>query len=122
MTNRQTIAVNFLRDARAGRRAEVEAVIAPDFRHHNPYFAAGATPLIDTMMAAAKASPVNDLFVKHVAADGDYVWVHSHVPFGDGTPGYAVVHILRFEGDRVAEFWDVGQAIPAENPNTDGMF
>lgn len=116
------MAVEFLRNARAGRRPEVEAVITTGFRHHNPYFAAGAQPLIDAMMGAAASTPVHDLFVKHVAVDGDYVWVHSHVPFGDGTPGFAVVHILRFEGDRVAEFWDVGQAIPADTPNTDGMF
>jgi hypothetical protein len=36
--------------------------------------------------------------------------------------GVAVVHIFRFEGERIAELWDVGPPVPAENPNTVGMF
>jgi hypothetical protein len=36
--------------------------------------------------------------------------------------GVAVVHIFRFNGDRVVELWDVGQTIPADSPNRDGAF
>jgi len=33
-----------------------------------------------------------------------------------------VVHILRFEGDRIVELWDIGQEIPQDSPNEHGMF
>ena len=39
-----------------------------------------------------------------------------------GDKGIAVVHLLRFEGGHVAELWDVGQAVPEDSPNPNGMF
>ena len=46
------------------------------------------------------------------------------VPIGvqPGDPGVAVVHVFRFEGDRIAEFWDIGQPVPKDSPNANGMF
>ena len=35
---------------------------------------------------------------------------------------YAVVHILRFDGAKIAEMWDIGQEIPKDSPNALGMF
>ena len=78
--------------------------------------------LLDAIEAAAKTSPGCTSDVQRVVAEGDYVVVHSHVRQQPGVPGTAVVHILRFEGDRIAELWDVGQPVPAESPNADGMF
>jgi len=37
-------------------------------------------------------------------------------------PEIAAVHIVRFDGDRIVEMWDVGQQVPAESPNENGMF
>jgi len=31
------------------------------------------------------------------------------------------VHIFRFEGERIAELWDLGQPVPDGSPNEDGM-
>ena len=36
--------------------------------------------------------------------------------------GAAVVHLFRFENDRIIELWDVGQALSPESPNQYGMF
>ena len=36
--------------------------------------------------------------------------------------GIAVVHIFRFERGRIAELWDIGQPVPKESPNANGMF
>jgi len=55
-----------------------------------------------------------------ITGDGDYVVVHSHVRHTRGS-GASVVHIFRFEGIAFAELWDVGQPIPADNMNADGM-
>ena len=121
-TDRKQIATDFLRLARAGDRAALERLVTPGARHHNAHFAAGMPALFDAMMAATKSAPERTSDVKLVLADGDYVVVHSHVRPTPGDSGVAVVHIFRFEGDRIAELWDVGQKVPAENPNDHGMF
>jgi predicted SnoaL-like aldol condensation-catalyzing enzyme len=120
--DRKQIATDFLRLARAGDRAGIERLVTPGARHHNAYFAAGMPALFDAMIAAAKSAPERTSDVKRVLADGDYVVVHSHVRPKPGDAGFAVIHIFRFEGDRIAELWDVGQPVPEENPNSDGMF
>jgi predicted SnoaL-like aldol condensation-catalyzing enzyme len=51
------------------------------------------------------------------------VVIHSHVTrIKPGDAGLAVFHMFRFEGDLIAELWDVGQAISADSPNQAGMF
>jgi predicted SnoaL-like aldol condensation-catalyzing enzyme len=36
--------------------------------------------------------------------------------------GAALVHLFRFEGDRIAELWDIGLPVPAESVNTNARF
>ena len=115
-------AQDFLRFARQGNREAAQRLIADGARHHNPYFRAGMPALLDAIVAAAQASTDHGIAIKHVLADGDYVAVHSHVRHRSEDPGVAVVHLFRFEDGQIAELWDIGQAIPAENPNSDGMF
>ncbi len=58
----------------------------------------------------------------HVIEDGDMVSVFSHVVHRAGDRGPAVVHIFWFDGERVAELWDVGQEVPEDVVNENGMF
>ena len=120
--DRRAVALTFLKHARAGQRAEAERLLAPGARHHNPYFAAGMPALLDATEAAAKSAPDRTFEVKRVIAGDDSVVVHSHMRQRPGESGVSVVHIFRFDGDRIAEMWDVGQPVPADNPNSDGMF
>jgi predicted SnoaL-like aldol condensation-catalyzing enzyme len=120
--DRKAIAVEFLRLLRTGDRDGASRLVAPGARHHNAYFAAGMPTLIDAAVQAAKQAPDRSSDVRLVLADGDHVAVHSHVFHQVGHPGVSVVHIFRFEGDRIAELWDVGQPVPADSPNADGMF
>lgn len=119
---RKTIAVAFLNHLRRGDRTSAERLLARGARHHNPYFAAGMPALLSGAVAAATAFPERVSAVQRIIADGDLVAVHSQVRHRPGEGGVAVVHIFRFEGDRIAELWDVGQAVPAETLNVDGMF
>jgi predicted SnoaL-like aldol condensation-catalyzing enzyme len=121
-SDHSAIAVDFLRRARAGDRAAAERLVTPNATHHNVYFAAGMPSLLDAIEAASKAAPHATFDVKHVIQDGEFVAVHSHVVREPNEPGAAVVHIFRFDGDRIAELWDVGMPIPANNPNADGAF
>lgn len=116
-------ALDFLEAARTGRPAdELQAYFTADARHHNAYFPAGIQALTEAMVQAAEDQPEHSLDVKNVIAEDDLVAVHSHFQRDPSDRGAAVVHIFRFEGDRIAEFWDFGQMVPEDMPNADGMF
>jgi predicted SnoaL-like aldol condensation-catalyzing enzyme len=123
MGTKKDSAVSFLRLAAAGRVHEAYSQhIASGFRHHNPYFAGDAGALLAGMEENARQNPGKQLDIQRALEDGDLVAVHSHVRHRPGDRGAAVVHIFRFEGDRIAELWDLGQPVPDESPNANGMF
>lgn len=116
------IAVSFLKLAASGRLDEAYRHISPNFRHHNPHFPGDAESLKAGMAQAASQFPKTSLDVQHIFGDSDLVAVHSRVQHGPDQPEIAVVHIFRFEGDLIAELWDVGQEMPPDSPNRNGMF
>lgn len=124
--NITAIATDFLHLAGSGQAAAAfNRYVADGFKHHNPWFAAGSETLCAAMLEASTQCPEKTLIVKNTITDHDaqMVVVHSHVIPIPGTPGAAVVHIFRFDGDKIVELWDVGQAIdPDCTANCDGMF
>jgi predicted SnoaL-like aldol condensation-catalyzing enzyme len=120
---RKAAAAGFLQMVGEGRvREAYERHIAPGFRHHNVFFKGDRESLLLAMEENAAKHPEKRLEIKRVIGDGDFVAVHSHVRMAPGEPGAALVHIFRFEGERVAELWDVGRAIPVGSPNEFGAF
>ena len=116
-------AVAFLRQAAAGRvREAYDKHIGKDFRHHNPLFDGNAEALMAAMEQNAQQNPDKQFDILHALEDGDLVAVHSHVRQKPGDRGAVVFHLFRFEGDRIVELWDVGQPVPAESVNKNGMF
>ncbi len=122
MRSRKDSAVSFLNLAASGHVQEAyrEHVSAANFHHHNPFFADGATALMAGMEENARQYPDKTLEVLHAIEEGDIVVVHSRVQPRQGDRGAALVHLFRFEGDRIAELWDIGQPVPADAVN--GMF
>jgi predicted SnoaL-like aldol condensation-catalyzing enzyme len=116
------IATEFLQMAARGEAKEAaRKYCTPNCKHHNVYFASGIQVLAQAMDDDSRANPNKALNMKHVLGDGDLIAVHSQVVRETGEQ-IAVVHLFRFEGDKIAEFWDVGQLIPKDSPNTDGPF
>jgi predicted SnoaL-like aldol condensation-catalyzing enzyme len=70
----------------------------------------------------ARQNPQKRLDVLRALEDGDLVAVHSRVRHTPDERGYALVHLFRFESDRIAELWDLAQEVPAESVNRNGMF
>jgi len=70
----------------------------------------------------ARQNPEKRLDVLRALEDGDLVAVHSHVRQKPDDRGAAVVHIFRFNGNRIVELWDLGQAVPPDAVNSSGMF
>ena len=123
MGTRKSVAVSFLQLAASGRAQDAFAKhVSPNFRHHNPYFAGDAQSLMTAMDENARQNPDKRLDVLRALEDGDLVAVHSRVQQNANDRGAAVVHVFRFEDDRIAELWDVGQPVPEESPNGNGMF
>jgi predicted SnoaL-like aldol condensation-catalyzing enzyme len=116
-------AVSFLRLAGSGKvREAYDRYVGSDFRHHNAFFRGDRESLMKAMEENAAKNPDKVLDVKLALQDGNYVAVHSHVRQNAPDRGAAVVHIFRFEDDRIVELWDLGQAIPQDSPNRHGMF
>jgi predicted SnoaL-like aldol condensation-catalyzing enzyme len=77
---------------------------------------------MEAMEQNAKKNPNKVLEVQTAIEEGDRVVVFSRVRQKPEDRGGAVVHIFRFEGEQIVEFWDIGQAVPEEGVNENGMF
>ena len=120
---RQT-ALTFLNQVIIGRISEAfeKYIVRQDFRHHNPHFRGDRESLKAAMMDANLKFPNTKLEVQHVFEEDDLVAVHSRVKHSVDAPEIAVVHIFRFERDKVVELWDIGIQAPKDSPNENGMF
>jgi len=120
---KKEIAVSFLRMASSGQvREAYERYVHPDFVHHNPYFKGDRGSLLAGMEESAAAFPNKAFEAVRVLEDGDFVVVHGRIRLAPDTPEYVLIHIFRFEGDRIIEEWEAGQEIPKESPNKNGVF
>ena len=125
MTNqsRKDVAIEFLTLAAAGKvREAYQRHIGSGFRHHNPYFRGDADSLMEAMDQNAAKNPNKTLEVQRALQDGEQVVVFSRVRLKPGDLGVAVVHLFRFEDDRIVELWDVGQPVSESSINENGMF
>jgi predicted SnoaL-like aldol condensation-catalyzing enzyme len=124
MSKHTEAATSFLQMAGSGNVQEAyDRYIAPSFIHHNQYFKGDRQSLLNAQQDAAKTSPNRAIEVKHVYEDGGTVIAHSLVTRQDPqAPAIAVVHIFRFEGDKVVELWDLAQPIAKDSPNENGLF
>jgi predicted SnoaL-like aldol condensation-catalyzing enzyme len=117
------MATDFLMLASKGKaRQGFDEYVGKNFKHHNIYFKGDGESLMMAMDDNAKKNPGKIFEIKRVLQDGDLVAVHSHVRQKPGDPGAAVVHIFRFENDKIVELWDLGQPVPLETVNENGIF
>lgn len=117
------IATDFLMLSSKGKAREgFSKYVKKNFKHHNIYFKRDGESLMIAMEDNAKKNPGKMFEVKRALQDGDLVAVHSHVRQKQGDRGAAVVHIFRFENNKIVELWDLGQAVPLETVNENGIF
>lgn len=117
------IAMDFLLTVVSGQvRQAYERYVAADFRHHNAWFPGDAASLMAGMEDSARKQPDKSFDIQFAIAEGDRVAVYSRLRQYPGHPGIAVVHMFRIDGGKIVELWDVGQAVPDDSPNQNGMF
>jgi predicted SnoaL-like aldol condensation-catalyzing enzyme len=116
-------ALGFLNSVASGQvREAYELYVGPGFKHHNPYFRGDAASLKEGMAQNARKNPNKVLEIQTAIEEGDRVAVFSRVRQEPKDKGGAVVHIFRFNDGRIVEFWDIGQAVPEDTVNENGMF
>lgn len=103
-------------------REAFETWVDPGYIQHNPMAATGRDAAIAFLEPFFADNPGISYSIKRIIADGDLVAVHSHGKFAEGDRGVAVVDILRVEGCKVMEHWDVVQPVPETSANENGMF
>lgn len=92
----------------------------PNFKHHNQYFPGDRDSLRDAMIEADRTAPNKAFKIMQVFETEDRVAVFSQVI--KETMEIAVVHMFRFENEKISEMWDVGQLLEKDSPNQNGMF
>jgi predicted SnoaL-like aldol condensation-catalyzing enzyme len=116
-------ALAFLKLIIAGKiRQAYDRYAAPKLRHHNPFSRGDRESIIRGMEEAELQFPGKVFKVKRSVAEGNFVVIHSHLMLTPGELELATIHILRFQGGKIVELWDIGQAIPKDSPNENSMF
>ncbi len=92
------------------------------FKHHNAYFAGDAQTLLNAMRLSAVEAPDKIIDIQQTISQDQSVAIHSWIRQNQEDRGAAVIHIFRFEGDKIVELWDFGQAVPKYMENENGMF
>jgi predicted SnoaL-like aldol condensation-catalyzing enzyme len=126
-TNHKNIVLEYFQLIAQGKFKEGLRFFAPDCKTHNPYVAGSIIDLVDAMIAASKgmSTPEADFAVRHVLAEGDFVAAHTELLANKSKPdegGLRQVHLYRFEGDKIIEYWDITQNITNNMLNAAGAF
>ncbi|MDE2597372.1 MAG: nuclear transport factor 2 family protein [Sphingomonadales bacterium] len=103
-------------------RHAFETWVDPGYIQHNPMAATGRDAAIAFLEPFFAGNPGVHYEIKRVIADGNLVAVHAHGHMAEGDRGMAVVDILRVQGCKVMEHWDVVQPVPEKSANANGMF
>lgn len=103
-------------------REAFETWVDPGYIQHNPMAQTGRAAAIAFLEPFFAQHPDIHYEIHRIIADGPLVAVHSHGQLGAGDRGFAVVDILRVDGCRVVEHWDVVQNVPESAANSNGMF
>jgi predicted SnoaL-like aldol condensation-catalyzing enzyme len=122
MMTKKEIALDFLVRCAAGDEQNAyDDYVSIDFIHHNPNFEGDRASLLKAMQQSSTMMPNKTFKPLRALEDDKTVAVHSFISFNGAMADHIVMHILRFEGNKIVELWDFGQAIPTEMPNKNGM-
>jgi len=123
MKNKQKgIAKAFLQGVVTDKVREVyDLYTLPNFKHHNGFYNGDRESLLEGMIDSNTVFPNKKVTIKLAVEEPPYVTLLSHVQITEGKE-VAVIHIYRFEGEKIAEMWDISQEVPENSPNENSMF
>jgi predicted SnoaL-like aldol condensation-catalyzing enzyme len=122
MNKQKEIAKAFLQGIVTDKIIEVYNLYTlPNFIHHNGYYNGDREALLKGMQDSNTLFPNKKVTIKLAVAEAPYVTLFSRVQITEDKE-VAVVHIYRFEGEKIAEMWDISQEVPENSPNENSMF
>ena len=120
--HKKDIAVSFLQQASSGRvREAYDQYVHPEFRHHNAHFKGDRGSFMTAMEENARQFPDKNYETLRALEDGDLVAIHGRVVLAADSQ-WSVIHIFRFEDDRIMEMWEASQQVLKDSPNENGLF
>lgn len=121
MTKKE-ISKEFLKMASSGEVQEAyDKYVHPAFKHHNAYFKGDRETLVQEMEKNCREMPDKTYETLRALEDGDLVAVHGRVGNVFGKD-WSVIHIFRFEGNKIIEAWEASQEDMKDSPNENGIF
>lgn len=101
----------------------VDRYWAQDYIQHNPYMADGTEAVKQYVEKIGLLNgPKFKLEFLRVAAEGDLVFTQLRQPKMGDNPEMVIVDIFRVAKGKIAEHWDVMQAVPADAVNKRPMY
>ncbi|MES2109866.1 MAG: nuclear transport factor 2 family protein [Bacteroidota bacterium] len=89
------------------------AMMRPDFINHHPNSGKGAE---ETLQAVNKhlfgKFPQFRVFIKRIVAEGDLVWIQCYTQNTPDDRGNMSMDIFRVRDGKIAEHWDIIEAVP----------
>jgi len=98
----------------------IDKYIGDVYIQHNPGVTDGKDALKSAVKVWFKGAPKEKIDIQHLAADGNFVYIHTKSQRGDKT--YSVIDIFRIEKGKIVEHWDVMQEVPKQSVNPHPMF
>jgi predicted SnoaL-like aldol condensation-catalyzing enzyme len=105
-----------------GDLTQIDLHWRPDYIQHSPLAPDGREALREFVIYIKATFPEGHLDFRRVLAEGDLVLVHSHLVPEPGTRGDALLDIFRVQDGKIAEHWDVTQAVPETTASGNDMF
>lgn len=101
----------------------VDRYWAQDYIQHNPYMADGTEAVKQYVEKIGLLNgPKFKVEFLRVAAEGDLVFTQLRQPKMGDNPEMVIVDIFRVANGKIAEHWDVMQAVPADAVNKRPMY
>ncbi len=100
----------------------VDSMVGSKYIQHNPTYTDGKKPFKEAVAGFLAEFPESTAEIKHVAAEGDLVFIHNHIKLNATDRGQAAVDIFRIKDGKIIEHWDVIQDVPETAVHTNTMF
>lgn len=119
---KKDIANSFLKLASSGKAREAfEKYVHRDFRHHLAFFKGDRESFLNAMEENAREFPNKKYQTLRALEDGNLVAIHGKVTLSPDSQ-WSVIHIFRFEDDKIIESWEASQELFKDMPNENGIF
>jgi len=99
----------------------IDKYLSEDFIQHNPQMKGGREALKNAVLERFKNAPKEQIDFRHVAAEGDLVFLHMKMKSPDGKVE-AVADFFGIKNNKIIELWDVVQAVSENAFNPHPMF